>query len=315
MESEIVKSILQKPENKDLLDILTKKLSFSELNSLMMEVYKLRCHEITPSNLIKSYESNKYVKPAMENPIKLKELELKILKAAEAFSFNPIELSPVAPIGACSVVGTVNQNKILSALRGTEVTADATNSLALHICSLKRSMDKTKLLTSDSLIKYCTIHRLIRTQPFDNPRFTPHFNLFCMVTAGRDTGSHRFEIENVLEHLGFYKTILRDFAHVTAFKLKFFKIGADEASSNCFNRVVNYIHEKMDMKTDIVEDMSRLENQYYRGLQFKIYVSINGSEAEVGDGGFVDWSQRMLENRKERMLISAIGIAPLLYLS
>ncbi|MDF2674870.1 MAG: hypothetical protein K0R09_3138 [Clostridiales bacterium] len=313
MGSEIIKSILEKSGSRDLLNILTRTLSASELNSLMMEVYKLRCDEITPTALMKAYEANKYVKPAFENPIKTKELELSMLKAAERFSFTPIELSPVAPLGACSAVGTVNQNKILSALRGTEVMADSTNSLALHICSLKRNMKQPQSV--GSLMKYCTTHRLIRTQIFDNPRFTPHFKLLCMATAGRDTGSYSFEKENIIEHINFYKTILRDIAHTETFKLKLFKIGTDEASNNLFTKIAEHIHKEIDMNIETVLDMTRIENQYYKGIQFKIYVNIDGSEAEAGDGGFVDWSQKLLENKKERMLISAIGIAPLLILN
>jgi hypothetical protein len=296
------------------LSILTKKLSLSELNSLLLEVYKQRCDEITPAHLMKSYEVNKYVKPAFENPVELKELELELLKAAEAFSFIPVELSPVAPLGACSSIGTVSQNKILSAIRGTEVAADATNSLALHICSLKRNMDKNELSIRDNRMKYCAIHRLIRTQIFDNPRFTPHFKLFCMVTAGRDTGSLNFEKENIIEHLNFYKAILKEIVHIETFKLKLFKLGLDEVSTNTFTRVSKYIHENINAEIDIVEDESRLENQYYQGIQFKIYIDLNGSEAEVADGGFVDWSQKLLGNKKEKMIISAIGLAPLLSL-
>jgi hypothetical protein len=29
---------------------------------------------------------------------------------------------------------------------------------------------------------------------------------------------------------------------------------------------------------------------------------------EVGDGGFVDWTARLLGNRRERLLISALGV-------
>ncbi|MBP1996208.1 hypothetical protein [Paenibacillus eucommiae] len=35
-------------------------------------------------------------------------------------------------------------------------------------------------------------------------------------------------------------------------------------------------------------------------------------EYYIGDGGFVDWTQKMLENKKERLLISAIGLDRLL---
>jgi hypothetical protein len=37
-------------------------------------------------------------------------------------------------------------------------------------------------------------------------------------------------------------------------------------------------------------------------------IEINGGEAEIADGGFVDWTQQLLENGKERMLISGFGL-------
>jgi hypothetical protein len=310
----IIKKVIEKSGNEGLLNILTKKLSLSELNSLLMEVYKQRCEDITPADLMKSYELNKYVKPAYEDPVKMRKIELEILKTAEALHFTPVELSPVAPLGACSGVGTVSQNKILSALRSTEVTADATNSLALHICNLKRNMSKSELSDKDNPMRFCAIHRLIRTQIFDNPRFTPHFKLFCMVTAGWDTGSVEFEKQNIIEHINIYKNILKDVACVETFKLKLFKAGTDRAAINTFSRTADHIRENIGEAIHIVEDDSRVENQYYQGIQFKIYIDLNGNEAEVGDGGFVDWSQKLLGNKKERMMISAIGLAPLLSL-
>ncbi len=47
---------------------------------------------------------------------------------------------------------------------------------------------------------------------------------------------------------------------------------------------------------------------YYTGLCFKVYAAFGGPELEVGDGGFVDWTQKLLDSRKERLLISGYGI-------
>lgn len=33
-----------------------------------------------------------------------------------------------------------------------------------------------------------------------------------------------------------------------------------------------------------------------------------GEEQEIADGGWVDWTQKLLENRKERLLISGVGL-------
>lgn len=314
MESEIVKKIIEKSKGKDLMEVLTRKLSYTELNTLLLEVYKIRSGEIKPAALMENYEKNKYVKPAHEDPIDLRELEIEILKTAKAFSFTPIELSPVSPLGACSALGPVHQNNILSSIRGTEVLSDATNSLTLYVCSLKKNFGKEGANRDDSLLRYCTIMRHIRTQPFTNPLFTPHFLPFCMVTSGRDNGSYTFEKENMLQHINFYRAVLKNIANTKNIKLKLFKTGADEASDRIFTVLSEHIRKNMDGEVNIVEDMGRMDNKYYKGIQFKIYIDLKGNEAEAADGGFVDWSQKLLENKKERMMISAIGTAPLLAL-
>ncbi len=43
---------------------------------------------------------------------------------------------------------------------------------------------------------------------------------------------------------------------------------------------------------------------YYRGATFG--VSVAG--VEVVEGGFVDWTQTLLSDRKERLVVSGIGI-------
>lgn len=48
---------------------------------------------------------------------------------------------------------------------------------------------------------------------------------------------------------------------------------------------------------------------YYRGLCFKVFAARAGKEPlEVADGGFVDWTAKLLGNRKERLLISGYGV-------
>jgi hypothetical protein len=43
-----------------------------------------------------------------------------------------VELSPIAPLGTCSAVGPVSQNRIVSAMRSAEVVSDSTNALAVE---------------------------------------------------------------------------------------------------------------------------------------------------------------------------------------
>ena len=47
---------------------------------------------------------------------------------------------------------------------------------------------------------------------------------------------------------------------------------------------------------------------YYRGICFQVHVlDANGNEHFLVDGGATDWTQRLLSNEKERLLISGIG--------
>jgi hypothetical protein len=50
------------------------------------------------------------------------------------------------------------------------------------------------------------------------------------------------------------------------------------------------------------------ENSYYRGVQFKLYITVSGREGDIADGGLVDWTQQLLGNRKERLMISGYGL-------
>jgi hypothetical protein len=80
-------------------------------------------------------------------------------------------------------------------------------------------------------------------------------------------------------------------------------------SEGLLQRVVEH-GERLSIRVSIKEP--NLENQYYKGLQFTLITKINGREHYIGDGGFVDWSQKLLESKKERLIISAIGLDRLL---
>ena len=77
-----------------------------------------------------------------------------------------------------------------------------------------------------------------------------------------------------------------------------------------------------DKMTEIVEkelpgvpvsfDFENEGNHYYKGINFQIYMEKEGKKLEIGDGGFVDWIQKMTGNKKERCLISGIGLDRLL---
>ena len=120
---------------------------------------------------------------------------------AVAEKFDAVELSPVSPLGTNFVLGGIDTNNVVATVRNAEVLGDSTPALALE-CARRRR-------THAGDVRLCSSHRMIRLQPFDFPGFTPHFRLFTMDSAGRDTGSHAFEIQHLSEHIHFYLELFR----------------------------------------------------------------------------------------------------------
>ncbi|MCU6794049.1 hypothetical protein OB236_18260 [Paenibacillus sp. WQ 127069] len=295
--------ILQQSGNEDLLEIWSKEASLSDINSFLLELFRNKTDSASPGDLLNKYAANSFVQPAAVNPIALKQLEITLLQIAEAASFPAIQLSPVAPLGSCSVVATADQNKIISALRGTEVVADATNLLALHMCTLLKAR---KASNEEQPLQFSTTHRHVRAQTFNFPGALTHFSLFCMVTSGRDKGSYTFEKKALLDHINVYQQIFKTVFDVNI-EVQFNQRDGYTDGAGLIARLSDYLREMMP---DIVvsENSNKTDNRYYKGVQFTIIAMIRGQEVRIGDGGLVDWSQQLLGNRKERMMISAIGL-------
>jgi hypothetical protein len=201
------RNVLDKIERRTGVDgiaaLLADRLSGSELNSLLLEVFRRKTGKMKPAELLAQYRRNRLVQPSALDMIGLLESELKTLRFFRDRGFLPVELSPVAALGSCSVVAAVSQDKVISAVRNTEIVSDATNSLALYVADRRKAGEK-------ELIRLSTVHRHVRTQPFADKRFLPHFKIGCMVSAGRDKGSHGFECDGLAEHLGIYVDLLRE---------------------------------------------------------------------------------------------------------
>ncbi|MFD1674406.1 hypothetical protein [Alicyclobacillus fodiniaquatilis] len=301
--------IIRKLGVEDIVALLSERINGADLNTLLLEVFREKTDKQSASDLLKGYADNRFVHPADVDPIQLKQLELDVLNMARNHAATPIQLSPVAPLGSCSIIAKVDQRKVISATRGTEVVADATNLLALHICHLIQT--NSRRARSD-LIRLSTTHRHVRAQYFGNAHgMRPHFHLFCMVTAGVDQGSYHFEKQSFWEHIHVYLDIFR-MLFGTEIEVVVSRRAGYKDSAGLLQSIIEY-GEAHAMKIAIKE--ADEENGYYKGLQFTIKAKLNGQEHAIGDGGYVDWSQKLLGNKKERMLISAIGLERLLLFS
>ncbi|MFZ6009605.1 MAG: hypothetical protein ACOYXT_04595 [Bacteroidota bacterium] len=302
--STFLNKILQRIGQPDLVRILSQELSGTEFNSLLLEVLNERVAAITPAQLLNQYQLNRFVKPCDLPVIDLRRIELDHLILYEKFGFEPLELSPVSALGSCAAVATVNQKKIISALRGTEVLADATNAIALHIADLKKNRQSS---TSQNEIRFSAIQRHVRAPMMEVKGFTPHFKIGCLVTAGYDSGNYSFEKENLFEHITLIEAI-REYYRVEEVRYRFLcrKSGYENAAGLAQQIKAHILKYRPHLKIDVIEDPEK-EINYYRGIQYKADFTLNGKVYEIADGGFVDWTQQLLQNKKERMLTTGMG--------
>jgi hypothetical protein len=310
MSNPTIHRLLEKLGDTDLLNKL-KDLPPTELQSLLLEIYRQSASDVTPQQLLKSYETNRFVAPSSVDPVTFYKKELEILEVAHQLSFETMELSPLAPLGSCSAIGLADQNKILSSGRGTEVVADATNLMALE-CAVRRKRAKF----DDGVINLCSIHRHVRAQAIpDIKGFTPHFKIFAAITSGRDTGSLGFEKMSMVQHLGFYKTYFADTLGMS--KIKVIVKGLKTEGNDTSRSISLYEHVKSSINgLDITyEEVPEDEHRYYQHTRFSLNIDFNGKEYNLGDGGFVDWGAKLTSNAKERMFTSGIGIEMLIKLT
>jgi hypothetical protein len=293
----------------DLLEVLTQRLSQSDLQSLLLEVYRKRAHTFTPRHLLQQYEQNRFVQPATVNPKQLLEFD-RLAYSVLPSSFELLELSPVCPLGTNSVVAPVDQDNAVTTIRNTEVCSDSTNVLALE-CARRRRGSHGGNSHPEVDTKLCASHRLLRPHLPNDPASFPHFRIFSLCTAGRDRGSYGFEVAALSEHLEFYLRLLQS-AQQAGFRLEAVRTSITVFDETRYQVLKAEVLDKLSRSYSNVEFMFNQEQKsgrgYYLGVRFQIYARDKvGTDYFIVDGGFTDWTQQLLSNRKERLLISGMG--------
>jgi hypothetical protein len=253
----------------DLAQLLADRLAPSDLTSLLLEVARRRAVRLEPAQILRQYERDRFVRPGEADTSEAERVALSLVPE----DFERVELSPLAPFGTGSVLAGLSQDWAVATTRATEVAADVTNMLALEAAlSRRRARDETKLYACE---------RVVRPQAPDEPAQLAHFRLLGLCTAGRGERWHDWETRNATEHLAFYWKLLA-------------QLGATGAE----------IRLGGGLELEVAATRDPQERPYYAGGWF----SIDVDGANVADGGFVDWTQKLLSDRKERCLISGVGI-------
>lgn len=301
----------------DLLDVLAEQLSGADLTSLMLEVMRRRAGRLSPADVLRQYRTDRFVSPASIDVMDLRRVESAMFGALPA-GFDVLTLAPVLPLGAHSALGAVDPRNVIATIRRTEVAADPTNGLALEAAARRARLLEASPRSAEP-VRLATSQRVTRAQQFEGPISFAHFQLLGVVTAGRDTGSHEFERTHLIEHLRLAASGI-DAAGAGVGEIKIAITRLDDAATGILADVE---HAFAGVAGVQVADAPERESgrAYYRCLCFKVYVRFTDPEGalldpvEIGDGGFTDWTAKLLGNRKERLLISGHGLDRLAIMS
>ena len=303
----ICKRILQKIEIQDFFDRVCP-LNTADFNSILLKLFSLRTAKSSPQKVLHTFRENRFVAPSSFDPIKLHQLELELLSMTSKAGITNKLLSPVAPIGSCSVFGCVNQNNVLSAVRNVEVLSDPSNILAIMLSNdiLNNQIDHTRCT------HYATTTRVVRGQKWEGENLYAHFWIFCIVSTAQDKGSYLCEKELLKHHLQFYDNLIQTRYHRKMTIVLRRRTGYT-AYEDFFEKMYSATKEMFpDTPISVVLDSEN--NNYYKGINFKIYMQKDNEQIEIGDGGFVDWISKMTGSKKNRCLISGLGLERLLLL-
>ena len=275
----------------DVVDRLVA-LSGSDFTTAMLEVARRRAAKETPATVLRRYQRDRFTRPSHIPWRDLLRVEDALLGCLPD-GVEVMTLSPLVPLATHSALATVSQHKVVTAIRTCEVAADPTNALALEAAT-------RRVTAGGDTVRLAAVQRVTRAHKMpDIPGSYPHFSLLGLVTAGRDTGSLRFELSALAEHLRFAVAGLRaaGAGHVQV---------ALTPLSDAGRRITATVAGQLTgTGAEVVTDGAR---QSGRGYYLELCFKVNTEWGEIGDGGFTDWTAKLTSNAKERLLISGYGL-------
>jgi hypothetical protein len=126
----IVRRIEREAGVPSLSEILVERVKPSDLQSLLLEVYRGRVKRRSPRAAFSDYAANGIFLPSRCDPALLLGWD-RVAFSHLPLDFSAVELSPVSPVGSVSLVASISQDWVLTTIRNMEVVADPTNALAL----------------------------------------------------------------------------------------------------------------------------------------------------------------------------------------
>jgi hypothetical protein len=279
----------------DVREKLAAGLPPTDLQSLLIDLARARAEHVGPADLVARWRRDRFVQPSSGDPRRVSAVEVGLWQLLSS-AFVGVELSPVAPLGSCTAVAPVSQNRIVTTMRLSEVVSDSGNALAIEAAI--RRLEQP----SDEAVHLAAAHRQLRAQVFE-PGAAAHFRLFTLVSSARDTGSAETEANLLARHLEFWTKVLETTLPDRQPQIELTVLDHPVIAARVADTILRS-HGSQVVR--LVQDRTRERGRgYYVGLAMRL--SADGGDTEIGDGGFTTWTAQLMDNAKERCLVSCIA--------
>jgi hypothetical protein len=274
----------------------------SETVPLLLELTRAQAGRKRPADLIAQLERDRFVHPSFLDQRLMHQLDGMALAAAP--EFEALQLSPVAPLGTCSVLAPTAQDRTLSTTRGTEVVSDPTNMLAV-VCAERMRKDE------GAPVRLCTVHQVLRAQPLPlrpQPGFSRHFRLFVLAEAGPGEPEDGFELAAIGRQLACFERLVEHATRTLGcrFPNRRFVVKTARSRSVLRDRVCQRLQELFPQTMIATEEF---ESNYYDGLRVLFGAETTSGEfCQLSDLGLFNWVGKLLSNRRIRFVASGFGI-------
>jgi hypothetical protein len=271
----------------------------TDLQTVLLAVARARAHGVGPARLVRRWSEDVFVQPSPSDPRALWKVEARLWELLPA-SFTGVDLSPITPLGTCAAVASVDQNRVITTVRGSEVVSDPTNVLALEAARRRRQKPSAP-------VHLAACHRVVRAQRFSGPGLFQHFRLFALVSSGRDQGSGALEAGMLIEHLRFWAQALTDLLPGRRVLIEFSAFDSPVVLERYRDTVVPALEPwRAGVAFEERPERQRARG-YYNQAAVLVRAEAGGAAIELGDGGFTDWTAQLTADAKERCLISCIS--------
>ena len=272
-------------------EALLRTLNPIELRTILADVARSRASDQTPADLIKRWREDKLLEPSMLDPREALPITAKLWEVVPP-EFVGVTLSQLTSLGSGIHLGGLGQNRVVTTMRGTEVLADPKHGLALEASRRRRN--------GHSRVHLATHARC--THAWDHSEESSHELRFALVSSAPDGGGLSTEADLLDLHLDYWREIMGTVVPRGRIEL------------TVWDHTLAGLIESRGTRDDVIvvegtSDERRPWRNPYTTAAFRFVVDGDGDEPhEVGDGGFVTWTQALTRNRKDRCLVSGVSV-------